>query len=183
MQARRHAVGVQARPLGQRLIGQREQELLPVGELHEIHVDGAVGDHTSRHVETERAVDLAGEDLPADRVAHVVRHERDVGEADLVRARLDDVGLREERVLHVGLGGEAVARVVEQDDAAARPQHIEREPPVEARGREAVQHQYRLGFFAHRGHVDHEHFVAEKRSHRAPREPVVDQRHAANMPC
>ena len=46
----------------------------------------------------EVAVDLAREQLAADRVADVVGHERDVGEAELPRARLHHVGLREQRV-------------------------------------------------------------------------------------
>src|SRR5690349_23452646 len=32
-------------------------------------------------------------------------------------------------------------------------------------------------------HVDHEHVVARKGTHRAARKPIVDERHAANMPC
>ena len=83
LQPRGGAVDVEAEASGSDSSGRPKEELLTVGELRQVDVDRAVREHAPRHVEAERAVDLTGEDLAADRVAHVVRDERDLGEAEL----------------------------------------------------------------------------------------------------
>src|SRR5207253_8774527 len=64
-----------------------------------------------------------------------------------------------------------------------RAQHVGRVHPIEATRRKTVQHGRGLGVLAHRGLVDDEDVVPEERATCASREPVVDERHAANMPC
>ena len=130
----------------------------------------------------EIPVDLAGEDLAADGVAHVVRDERDITEPGFARGRLHDVGLLEQRVRLIGLGRQPVAEHVEHDDAPPRAQHVELVLPVVAARREAVQHEHGLGLLADRRQVDHEHVVVEQSPDAALTSPLVDLHHAANMP-
>ena len=149
-------------PSGNASSGSAEEELLAVGELHEVHVDRAVREHAARHVEAQVAVDLPREDLAADGVTHVVRDERDVAQARAPARTPRHVGLREQRVRRVGLRRQAVADHVEHHDAPPRAQHVELVLPVVAARREAVQHECRLGFLGGRRQVDHEHVVAEQ---------------------
>ena len=63
-QSGRGSVGVEPGTFRQRFVGQREQELLTIRELHQVHVDRAVREDARRHVEAERAVDLAARISP-----------------------------------------------------------------------------------------------------------------------
>ena len=57
---------------GSRSVGQLEEEALPGAELGQLDVDAAVGHHRSVISTVPAALELAGQQLPADGVAHVV---------------------------------------------------------------------------------------------------------------
>jgi pimeloyl-ACP methyl ester carboxylesterase len=132
---------VASEPVGQPLVGQREQELLPVGEVGHVDVDGAVREDAARHLEREGPVEAAGEELSADRVAHVVGEQRHRVEPEVAGDRLDQVRLVEERIALVGLVRQAEAEEVGQHHAATAREAIEDAVPVVRRGRKAVQHE------------------------------------------
>ena len=118
MSARLDGVDVGRELRGDRLVGQRLQQLLTVAQLHQMHVDAAVRDDPASHAEAQVAVDAAREELAADGVAEIVRQEVDLVDAQRGDDRLDRVGHREDRVRAVGLGREPEPRVVEEHDAA-----------------------------------------------------------------
>ena len=71
----------------QRLVGQRQEQLLAGGELRQVEVDRPVGEHAAAHREAELAVEVAGEQLAGDAVAHVVAEQVDLGRARARRRR------------------------------------------------------------------------------------------------
>ena len=153
---------VASEPLGQPLVGQREQEQLPVGEVGHVDVYGAVRQDPARHLEREGPVEAAGEELPADRVAHVVGEQRDLVEPEVAGDRLDQIRLLEQRVALVGLVAEAEAEQVGQHHAAAAREAVEDPVPVVRRGRKAVQHEHgAIVAPVGRRTIDDEHAVPE----------------------
>ena len=75
-----------------RFVGQRQQQLLAGGELGQVEVDRPVGEHPAAHGEAELAVEVAGEQLAGDAVAHVVAEQVDLGEPEGGGHALDRVG-------------------------------------------------------------------------------------------
>ena len=96
------------------------------------------------HLDRPRALELAGEQLAADGVTHVVAQQREPVDAERLREGDDDVGLFGERVPLVGLGRQAVAEEVEQQHPARAAQVVEHRGEVVRRAREAVQDEQRL---------------------------------------
>jgi pimeloyl-ACP methyl ester carboxylesterase len=167
---------VASEPVGQLLVGQREQELLPVGEVGHVDVDGAVREDAARHLEREGPVEAAGEELSAHRVAHVVGEQRDLVEPEVAADRLDQVCLVEERVALVGLVRQAEAEQVGQHHPAAPRETVEDAVPVVRRSRKAVQHQDGPSVVAADGGcaIDDEHEVPEQPVMLAPLGPCCD---------
>ena len=114
-----------------------------------------------RHVDGPRTLELPGQQLAPDGVAHVVAQERELVDADGIGERDDDVGLLGEGVRLVGLVGQPVPEQVEQQDPPVPAQVVEHVAEVERRAREPVQHeQRRLELrLARLGH-DREHRMA-----------------------
>ena len=64
-------------------VGEAEEQLLARGQVRHLDVDAAVGQHPLRDVDRPVAVDVAGEELAADGVAHVVGEQRELAQAEL----------------------------------------------------------------------------------------------------
>ena len=79
-------------------------------------------DHPAGDVDRPGALGPAGQELAADRVAHVVGEQGQAIDPEVGHEGGRDVGLEGHRVVAVGLGGEAVAEHVEEEDAAVPAQ-------------------------------------------------------------
>ncbi len=148
-------------PSGSNSSGRLKQQLLAVGEVSLLDVDAPVGDHPARHLHRPGPLGAAGEQLAADRVAHVVGEQRQTVDSQCGHVGGGDVGLERHGVGPVGLGREPVAQHVEQEHPAPRSQAVEHGRVVERRGREAVEHQQRrVALGPDGGHVDREDALA-----------------------
>ena len=190
--------------VGQPLVVQRPEALLALGERGQVEVDRPVRDDPAGHVEVERhrrsgargrdgarwfrpcrVVDhrsgwkASGEQLTADRVAHVMGDQRTTVDAEFGEHRNAGVGVQVDAVAAIGLVGEAEAEEVEEHHpAAASTQIVEHEPPVERARGETVQDDDRfeslLGADLGR-EIDHEDVSARSRQEPAHRAPSVDR--------
>jgi MFS family permease len=175
---------------GKSFVGEPEQQLLAVGELGHVDVDGAVGEDAPAHLEGERPIEAARQDLPANGVTHVVGDQYDLVEPQVADDRRDQIGLLEEGVVLVGLIGEPVPEQVEQHDAAAAREAVQDAVPIVRRGRETVEDEdgskYRaIGF--RRCAVDDEHALTGHVAVLAalfPRtDTVIDRGHGVIVSC
>ena len=94
----------------QLLVGQAEEELLPVGQMGLLDVDAAVGEDPPDDLDRPGPLGPAGQQLAPDGVADVVGEEGEAGEAQLVHEGRHHVGLQGQGVGQIGLGREPVAR-------------------------------------------------------------------------
>lgn len=151
-----------------------EQKLLARRELRHLDVDAAVRQQPLRDCERQLAVEVAGEKLAADRVAHVVGHEPEPVAAHRGDDAFGDVGVHTNAVAHVGLVGQAEPGEVEKHNPPVRPQFRKDVDPVVRTRREAVEDQQRIVTrVAIGGNVDDENLPAADVDVAAARPPFL----------
>ena len=124
-----------------------------------------------------RAVELAGQQLAADGVAHVVGEQREPVDPERGGERHDDVRLFGERVGLVGLRRQPVPEEVEEEHATRAPQVVEHGSEVVRRAGEPVQDEQRLvALLLERGRDHGEDRVAGERRAARPAPPTAPVR-------
>ena len=174
-QAADHSVSTQ-HAVGQALVGQRLEQLLPVTQVDEIHVDRPVGEDPVGDLDGPSPFDLAGQQLATDRVADVMGEQPQPIDPQSLRQRHGQIGLVDQPVGTVGLGRQSEPQQVEQHHPAIARQCVDHAVEVERGRGEPVQDEQRRKIArGGGGHVDGEEALAAQRALDPPGPPVVDQ--------
>ena len=87
----------------QLLVGEAEEELLPIGQMGLLYVDAAVGDDTPGDLDRPGPLGAAGQQLATDGVADIVGEQGEAADAQLGHEGRDHVGLQGQGVGQSGL--------------------------------------------------------------------------------
>ena len=123
----------------QLLVGEAEEELLPIGQMGLPYVDAAVGEDTPDDLDRPGPLGAAGQQLATDGVADIVGEQGEAADAQLVHEGGHHVGLQGQGVGKIGFGREPVTEPVEEKEATSVAQRVEHGGEVERRRGEAVK--------------------------------------------